>query len=647
MPDETKRKSKMEIAAETSKKSREMHGEDLSHDDVEKILNDAKKTVDDVERNNQAAAEISTETKQKDSKSEKTPEKKEKSEEKKKEAKAENDKQVNKSEDKKKDVKDEKTSEDKKTEVKDEKASGDKKTEAKDEKTSDNKKSDIKDEKKPEEKKDDKKPEKQEVKKEDKKPIEEAVIIKEKRSIDAGKFFKVAGLVLLGLVALTYGVGCVYFNDHFQANTRVNGVEASYLAGEDIISALNEQANDYSITVSGRGDISVDILGEKIDFHAEPAGDIKDVAKAQRFYMWPLSFFENSDLKLSYKDDFDSDKLGRTLATSRFFDGDVYRLPADAYIDFVDGEFTIIPEDNGAAPIKKKLTELVSKAVSDMESSVSLADSEAYKKPEILSDDEELVKRCKALAEYNECSLTYLLGGVEYEIPPEELTEALYFDNGGHLSIDSEKIKRLVSKLATEFNTADTVRSFVTQAGYTVYVKGPYGFKIDEEQEFDSIYEQLRLRKKVTREPVYAKHGYARKGVKNDVGDSYVEIDLEKQHLYLFIDGKLYLESDVVTGNVSHKCATPPGIYGIDYKKTPAILRGDDYESHVTYWMPFNRGIGLHDATWRGRFGGNIYQYNGSHGCVNLPLKNAKEIYSVVKIGMPVILYNSSSYIKQ
>ncbi len=31
------------------------------------------------------------------------------------------------------------------------------------------------------------------------------------------------------------------------------------------------------------------------------------------------------------------------------------------------------------------------------------------------------------------------------------------------------------------------------------------------------------------------------------------------------------------------------------------------YEQPVTYWMPFNGGIGFHDADWQPYFGGDRY----------------------------------------
>ena len=89
-----------------------------------------------------------------------------------------------------------------------------------------------------------------------------------------------------------------------------------------------------------------------------------------------------------------------------------------------------------------------------------------------------------------------------------------------------------------------------------------------------------------------------------DIGDTYVEIDLGSQHLYLYVDGKMILESDFVSGNMARGWTTPAGVFGLTYKTRNAVLRGSNYETPVSYWMPFNGNIGMHDATWRSSFGG-------------------------------------------
>ena len=118
-----------------------------------------------------------------------------------------------------------------------------------------------------------------------------------------------------------------------------------------------------------------------------------------------------------------------------------------------------------------------------------------------------------------------------------------------------------------------------------------------------------------------------------------MEVDLGNQHVYVFEDGKVSLETDCVSGNMSLGRGTPAGIYPLSYKTTNATLKGPDYEAKVSYWMPFNRGIGLHDAKWRGKFGGKIYQHAGSHGCINLPFAAAQAIYQKVQQGEAIICH--------
>ena len=141
-----------------------------------------------------------------------------------------------------------------------------------------------------------------------------------------------------------------------------------------------------------------------------------------------------------------------------------------------------------------------------------------------------------------------------------------------------------------------------------------------------------------TREPEYsqkeASHGA------NDYGDTYVEINLTGQHLFFYKEGKLVVESDFVSGNLAKGWGTPAGSYPLAYKQKNAVLKGENYRTPVNYWMPFNNGIGMHDAKWRSSFGGTIYKTGGSHGCINLPPSVAKTIFDNISAGTPVICYN-------
>lgn len=135
------------------------------------------------------------------------------------------------------------------------------------------------------------------------------------------------------------------------------------------------------------------------------------------------------------------------------------------------------------------------------------------------------------------------------------------------------------------------------------------------------------------------KYRIVSKKTKSSSVGTYIKVSISKQRLYFYKNYELYLTSNVVTG-MRGVHDTPKGTYKIQYKTRNTYLTGADYRSFVNYWMPFYGGYGLHDATWRSSFGGDIYKYGGSHGCVNLPLSKAKKIYNNSYAGMRVVIAN-------
>ena len=174
---------------------------------------------------------------------------------------------------------------------------------------------------------------------------------------------------------------------------------------------------------------------------------------------------------------------------------------------------------------------------------------------------------------------------------------------------------------------------------------GEYGWQINQSEEVNQLFNEITSGQTVSREPVYSStaNAYA----PNDIGSTYIEVDLGAQHMYYYQDGALIFDSDFVSGNMSYSDrATPTGVYSLYYKKSPDVLRGKklpngqyEYETPVNYWMPFCGGVGFHDANWRSSFGGDIYLTNGSHGCINLPPEKAKQLYGIIQTGIPIVMF--------
>lgn len=238
---------------------------------------------------------------------------------------------------------------------------------------------------------------------------------------------------------------------------------------------------------------------------------------------------------------------------------------------------------------------------------------------------------------YVSTEITYDWNG-QVEIVDGNLIHDWLSTEGNKVLIDAEAVRAYVELLAKRNDTYGKNRSFQTTSGNVLSLRsGAYGWKTDVEAETQALLEEIKKGKTRNKEPVYQSKGYV-KGL-NDIGSSYVEINLSTQHLFLYEKGIIIFEADFVSGNMANGSTTPAGVFGLTYKTTEATLQGEDYESFVHYWMPFNGNIGMHDATWRTEFGGDIYLTNGSHGCVNLPLESAAFLYNYLREGFPVVCY--------
>ena len=130
------------------------------------------------------------------------------------------------------------------------------------------------------------------------------------------------------------------------------------------------------------------------------------------------------------------------------------------------------------------------------------------------------------------------------------------------------------------------------------------------------------------------KFGYVLKDYVCSLGDDYVIIDISSQNLKAYVDDKLIVDTEVVTGKDSSP--TYCGVFSVREKDTNVTW--DEFKVTVKYWMPFNRGEGMHDASWRDEFGGDIYHKKGSHGCVNVNPKVMKKIYKNIDVGSIVLV---------
>lgn len=447
----------------------------------------------------------------------------------------------------------------------------------------------------------------------------------------------VLGIVFFCLAAAYIG-GVIYYQDHFVRGTAVDQVEVS----GKTIADLNRQVEEYMLRIVERKSdgttLEEDIQGNKIALAYASMEPLEEILSEQNAWLWFLP--QNRDYDLSGTLTYDRQALKQEIGKLKGFQSSFASAPTDAHIGSYAEEigFAIEAETQGNQLKRLRTEEVIEAAVASLAELVDLSEEGCYEEPSVTSQDERLQAALKTLKRYENLTITYIFGDEQEILDGSRISSWLQTD-GFEVVLDIAEVEEYVASLRKKYDSIFRSRTFLTSYGEEITINGgDYGWWMNYGQEAKELAEMIQKGESGERTPVYYQTAAAY-GTP-DYGTTYVEINLTAQHLFFYKDGELIMESDLVSGNEAKGYDTPEGVYGITYKQRNATLKGETYETPVSYWMPFNKNIGMHDATWRASFGGTIYKKSGSHGCINLPYAKAQELYGYIEKGTPVICYH-------
>lgn len=463
-----------------------------------------------------------------------------------------------------------------------------------------------------------------------------------------GKLFAAVGLTALLVLSSAAAVFAEEGASTFVPGTTINSISVGGMTVDAAKSRIEAfYSAEYKLTIHERNGKTEIIKGSDIGYQASIAQALQTILEAQnqsgRAYGPETDNSHRLEVSVSYS----QEALAAKIQTLNCITGAGITKTADAYISsYQEGKaFTIIPEVNGNSVVAEKAAAVIAQAVASGAAEVDLEASGCYETVNVTSEDSALQALCNALNACREITVTYRFGDASEVLSGEQLCSWVSGTANGQIQLNQDLAGAWLNAMASKYNTAGTERVFRTINGAEVPLTGPYGWKMDVGGELQALQTAMLSGQSADREPAYVLRAASRTAP--DWGNTYVEIDLTNQHVYMIQEGMLVWEAPCVTGNVAKNYTTPAGIYSLTYKERDRVLRGEkradgtyEYESPVDYWMPFNGGIGLHDANWRSNFGGTIYQTSGSHGCVNLPPAKVPALYDLVYKGIPVICYN-------
>lgn len=458
---------------------------------------------------------------------------------------------------------------------------------------------------------------------------------KMKKSVRTGLIIGIVSVLVL-IAAVYIGIG-YYFQSHFYPGTEINGINFSMADAETAEDKIREEAEDYLLAVHDREDRVTYISGEAIDYQYESDGSIARLVEEQNAMLWPMSIRGEHDYTIDIKLTYDENRLVSLVEGMDCFREENIEAPEDAYLEYTENGYEIIPEKKGNQPLKEQILLDVKAAIEEKASVLNLDDDD-YVQPSVTADDPKLTEKLEVAEKYRNMSITYEIDGYDQVLDGETILSWITIKDDLSVKVDEDMAASYAQQLASKYNTYADVRHFKTSLGDTIEIGGgDYGWIIDKPAEAAQIVEDIQKGEPVKREPCYEQRAFVT-GT-DDIGSTYIEIDYTKQHLWFYKDGQLVVESDIVSGNINNGNGSPDGVFKIITRKSPAVLSGEDYESEVTYFLPFAYNVGLHDADWRSSFGGNIYKGGGSHGCVNLPFETAEILYNQAETGTPVVAF--------
>jgi len=442
-----------------------------------------------------------------------------------------------------------------------------------------------------------------------------------------------------------YSQGIQKYTGVYLPGTIINGKDVAMTTPESVEQWLkNAAVESFYVTIREKDGKEETIDKKDIVSEIKLSMDPASILSEEDLKRWPLAIRETREYSIGAECVYDDELIRKAVDSLEALDPKKMVLPEDAYFAKTDNGYEIVPEVEGSLLNKDQVIAAVKAAIEDDTMETDLVANDCYVKPEITKDDPSFAPILAELEKVKNMTVTIDLVEATEVIDYSVIEPWLTWD-GKTFSIDESQILPYTEELDKKYRTYQSQRNFVTHSGDTIVVGGgggdTYGFWMDTARMAERIKNTLLTWEPQTIETAWKVNALTRNQDNGDIGGTYIEVSIKEQHLWLYKGYELVFDSDVVTGKYSEeKRRTPTGVFCILRKLRDYTMSGTYGSQFCHYFLNFDwTGCAIHDASWRGSFGGDIYLDSGSHGCVNMPPEKAKELFDLVWTAMPVIIY--------
>ena len=449
----------------------------------------------------------------------------------------------------------------------------------------------------------------------------------------------IAASIFCLLMICYFGIA-FYFDQVFCPNTTINGIDVSMQKVSDVQKVLEENQDNYHlrvVTIEGDSEL---LLGSTFDFNYIFDG-VAELKKREMGWQWPVKLFAHTDYIFEPDWEYNHAKLKAEISKLNCLTQEM-TAPTNASIVIDEYSFSLQKETLGNTLEVEPTKAIIAQAVEAGERKIDLVAANCYEKPTITLESKEIRDVLNEVDKLCQAEITYDFRGEKEVIGTEQIRTWVRKNWDGSYYLSWDAAYAFMKQLAAKYDTVYTYREFKNSWGDVITLQpGNYGWSMAVYTETDKIMDDVANQRVITREPDYNMTPFngLNSDAADDIGDSYVEMDLSSQYMWYYLDGELFLETPITSGTMYAGMGTPAGVYFIHNRLQNTILVGDDYRTPVNYWMQINGGIGIHDSLWRYAYGGTEYLYNGSHGCINTPYDAVESLFWNIEVGVPVVIY--------
>lgn len=465
-------------------------------------------------------------------------------------------------------------------------------------------------------------------------------------------------VVLLVLVAAVYFGGVAAFNMVFLPGTTLDGADVSLRKVDDVATEKSSVFDGFETHVTGDG-LNLTVRASDIDLTCDGEAYAKSALAQTNPWAWPFEVAQKRSLTAEAGAEFDRDKLAALIqpvvdesaAVAEELGGSGITFDADAAA-FVLDERVVASHLDVDATIER-----LTQAFDVREKTVELGDDSLKSG----SAPAEALRQANA---YVAATQSLTLAGTEAYLL-DAATIAPWVTIGDDLSVtlDTQAINDFChGALTNALDTVGTERTYTRPDGTTFtvadtnphYSRSTYGWIIDGDACAQQISDALQSGQAGSIELACVQSAAQFSPGGQDWGPRYIDVNLTTQHAVFYdADSSVIWEADITTGQPNLDQETPTGVWTITNRKSRATdgdisLRGPldpatgqyEWEAHVDFWCGVvGNLVGFHNAPLQHTFGGNVYTYMGSHGCIRMNYANAEALYNLARVGDTVVIH--------